>query len=174
MRNLILIVITILYLLLMGVYWQTVSADESYEGAQKALDNRETAKALYYANKSIKKNPREPRYYYGRAKVLLGSDSREDALGDLEAARELNPNNLVTLRNMVPLYYFLATEQTYLAEAQKYFNEIKHYSPNDVGVYALLAKYENKLGLGKGMRESVENVNRLRPDLLEWYLVIPQ
>lgn len=192
MKRIILIIATIFYLHLMSVYWQTVSADESYVASQRALKRSDFQLALNQANKSIKKNPREPRYYYGRAKVLLAStvgQTPEDrqylkqlAVEDLVIAQRINPTNLVTLRNMVPLYYYLATEDleksttesnidgNYLETTKIYYQSIKNYSPTDVGIYALLAKYEKKLNLTRELEISIQDIQRLRPDLLQWYV----
>jgi tetratricopeptide (TPR) repeat protein len=175
----------------MNTYWQTISADESYVGSQRAVKRGEFKKALNLANKSVRKNPREPRYYYSRAKVLLAStvnlneeekqNTKQNALRDFRHAQELNPKNLVTLRNIVPLYYYLAinnleevslddnTDHTFFEITKEYYQNIKHYSPTDVGIYALLAKYEKRLGLTDELNESVDNIQRLRPDLLQWY-----
>lgn len=184
--------ITIIYLLLMSIYWQTLSADESYKDGQRIMKQGNFEVALEQANKSISKNPREPRYYYGRAKILLAATSEQeqkiiseykvDAAKDLIRAKALNPNNLVTHRNIIPLYYFLGiadlqqpsavdnTDEDFIEIVKGYYQSIKHFSTNDVGIYTLLAKYESKLGLEKELNESLDNIRRLRPDLLEWYL----
>jgi hypothetical protein len=176
----------------MSLYWQTLSADESYVASQRSLKKSSFQKALSLANKSIKKNPREPRYYYGRAKVLLVSTvelseeekhiAKELAIEDLATALVINPTNLVTLRNTVPLYYYLAindlnkittennTDEIYLETTKNYYQSLKHYSQTDVGIYTLLAKYENELGLIEDFEISKQNIQRLRPDLLQWYL----
>ena len=192
MKNIYLLIIVVAYILLMKSFWQTVSADEAYVDSQKVLKTADYERAIKYANTSITKNPNEPRYYYGRAKaylattVALNSEDttkvKEKALRDLQTAQELNPSNLVTLRNMVPLYYFLASkdlkaspsasnvDQLHLSTTQNYYRDFKNYSPNDVGLYALAAKYEKRLGLMQDYQESIRNVKRLRPDLLEWYV----
>ena len=104
------------------------------------------------------------------------------ALNDLQTAQNLNPNNLVTLRNVVPLYYFLAIEDLekpadgknidpeFIEATKDYFTMMHSYSPTDVGIYALLAKYEKRLGLNELYEQSVGRIKILRPDLLEWYL----
>lgn len=177
----------------MFIYWQAVRADKSYVEGQRAMKRGEFELALEQANKSIDKNPREPRYFYGRAKILLAATVNQDekttqeyklsAASDLLKARRLNKRNVVTNRNIVPLYYFLGVkdlrqtgeeqdiDEKYIEFIKGYYQSIKHYSVNDVGVYALLAKYERKLGLEEGYLESVDSVRRLRPDLLEWYLI---
>lgn len=193
MKKLYLLLITVIYVLLMFIYWQAVSADESYVEGQRAMKRGEFELALEQADKSINKNPREPRYYYGKAKILLAATVNQDeetaqefkltAASNLLKARGLNKRNMVTNRNIVPLYYFLGVkdlkqsggseniDEKYIDFIKGYYQSIKHYSVNDVGVYALLAKYEKKLGLEEGYLESVDSIRRLRPDLLEWYLI---
>lgn len=192
MKNITLFFITAIYLLLMVIFWQTIVADKSYAASQAALKKGNLETAVQQANLSIAKNPDEPRYYYGRAKVLLTvtvnlseeerSRVKQQALSDLKTSQKLNPKNITTLRNIIPFYYFLAVEDLtkpegvdnvdpqFIETARSYFEEIENFSPTDAGLYVLLAKYEKKLGLEKLYNESIENIKRLRPDLLEWYV----
>lgn len=167
-------------------------SDINYKKSQIIIKSGDFEKALDLSDLAIEKNPMEPRYYYGRAKILLSStvgrdekiiaDLKNQALKDLERSYQLNPKNLVTIRNIVPLYYFLTVkdlekpqgleniDQNFLGTTKSYYEKVKDISPNDVGVYALLAKYEGKLGLDKMYQESILKINILRPDLLEWYI----
>lgn len=184
------IIFTGLYGALVYFSWMHISADESYMAGQEKMDNGNFEVALDQANKSIMKNPYEPRYYYGRAKILLAStvgdkDEKNEikklAYADMQKAIRLNPKNLVTLRNLVPIYYFLVVEDLegvgsannidsdYALVVRNYFNRVKRYSPNDVGLPTLTAKYEKRLGFTEDYNESVEMVKALRPDLLEWH-----
>ena len=71
-------------------------------------------------NKAIKSNENEPAYRRQKAKVLLAqkvlttglNEKRlaDSALESLRKAEALNPRNLTTLRNSIPLYYFLQTD----------------------------------------------------------------
>ncbi|RJR26933.1 hypothetical protein C4561_04105 [candidate division WWE3 bacterium] len=174
-------------------YFSSVySADVAFEEGQKYMSAGDYETALLKANKSIRLNPMEPNYYRGRAKVYLAylvevnnRDSqkilKQAALEDLKTAYSLNPHNLVTIRNSIPLYYFLAAEdltrpgnednvdEEFLPETIYFYKLVKDISPDDVGVYVLLAKYEKRLGLFEAYQESVEKVRELRPDLLEWH-----
>jgi len=161
------ILITVLYGYLLIHSWNTLSADESYMAGQKELSKGNIEKAIEYANKSIRKNPEEPRYRYGRAKILLAStvdstdkdNEKVNAHKDLIKAQTLNPKNLVTLRNIVPLYYFLSIhdltqtnsneniDETYIKHTESYLKTLKQEYPNDLGVHILAAKYEKKLNL---------------------------
>lgn len=189
-------------LLLLALIWGTAifswrfladiySADLLYEKSQNYLAKGDVELAKKLIDKALEKNGNEPNYYRGRAKVLivaagytntiLDNVSKEKILKDLEKAVSLNPNNLVTLRNCLQLYYFLAIkdinlpagsdniDEKYLLIAQNYFQGIKKKYSHDVGVIATIAKYEKKLGDIAGYNESVEIVKNLRPDLLDWY-----
>jgi len=187
MKILKIILATTLYIALVYYSWNFLSADESYMTGQKKLTEGNTKKALVYANKSINKNPREPRYRYGKAKILLAStisntnkeEIKGEAYKEIQRAEDLNKKNLVTLRNIVPIYYFLGIndltqpesknniDEKYIKNIEFFFNKIKKNYPNDVGVHVLTAKYEGKLYL-EGEKKSKEKIKELRPDLLEW------
>lgn len=186
-----LILVVLIYSSFVKELKQIYKADIEYTKAQKQFRMEDFQEALEISNWVLQKNRLEPRYYYGRAKVYLASTIDQDnrikkelkklAIKDLETAYRMNPTNLVTLRNMVPMYYFLGIkdlskpsanadiDMDFIGITRKYFQDIKHYSPNDVGIYVLLAKYEKRLNLTEGYKESIENIKRLRPDLLEWY-----
>ncbi|OGC68951.1 hypothetical protein A2415_04085 [candidate division WWE3 bacterium RIFOXYC1_FULL_39_7] len=193
MKKLILSVIILIISFWSAQYFMRIySADVLYESSQRYLAAEEYEDALRTASLAIKKNPLEPNYYRGRAKVYIGfladTQNRESqllfktaALEDLKKAYKLNPKNLVTIRNSVPLYYFLAAEdltqpgskenidEAFLSEAANFFEKTKLAFPNDVGVFTLIAKYEKRLGLEKQYEESKARVQQLRPDLLEWH-----
>lgn len=177
---------------LWSYYWvKTYIADIYFKRSQIYLTAEDVGKAQGYANKAIKFNPFEPNYYRGRAKVLTVSLVDNEAatslnlkgriLDNLKKAEELNPKNLVTLRNSVPIYYFLAvkdvslisgilnTDPIYLPITKEFFKTLKDNYSYDVGVIALLAKYEKKLGLDAEYLESRKIVERLRPELLNWH-----
>jgi tetratricopeptide (TPR) repeat protein len=195
------LLLTVLYGWFVFTLWNHFSADESYVESKKLLQNGRYVKAIEQANKSIKKNPNEPRYYYGKAKILLASNAGADQqqlheivqnIGGKDPknyaytklmlkAEGLNPKNLVTLRNLVPIYYFLATndlnqpgspdnlDPEYEKITKEFFTKVKNYSPNDVGLPVLTAKYEKRLGFDEMYNESIEKIRQLRPDLPEWH-----
>ncbi len=155
------------------------------------LSEGDIHEALRLSNKAITYNPKEPSYHKQKAKVLIASTvyvNGEDveilknmALEELLIALELNPTNLATLRNTAPLYFFLANkdlakpttqkniDERFLPIAQEYFKQIQNYTPNDVGVQVLSAKYQKRLGLDKDYLETIERIKVLRPDLLVWH-----
>lgn len=190
MKRLLVLVIVLICVLLMRAFAVNYFADLNYSRAQKLLTQSDITGALKYANASIKLNPMEPNYYKGRARILIAATYAADndkkqtlkslALEDLQMAYNLNPSNLVTVRNIIPLYYYLAVDdlsstqgdakldELYVTSAKSFYNQIQNISPNDVGVYALLAKYEKRLNLNEEYNYSLVKVKNLRPDLLEW------
>ncbi len=162
---------------------QLYKADILITKAEIALEQTKTETGLEVANKAIRLNPQEPYYYRQRARIYIVLGKKDKALADLTKAYELNPNNLATLRNNIPLYYFLSVEdiyqpttqnnldQKYIAIAKQYLSELKHRFPNDVGTLVDIAKYEQKLGLTTEFAQSVEQIKVIRPDLLEWHEV---
>lgn len=148
--------------------------------------------AIKKINKSVELNYFEPNYHKEKARTLLvqqldvnskgeRSTLKDRAYDEMKIAVGLNSNNLVTLRNLVPLYYFLAIEnldkpanasnldEKYWPIAQTYFDELKTKYSTDAGVISIIAGYEKKLNFNKGYEKSVEMIRRLRPDLLDWY-----
>lgn len=195
MKKVIKIIKIVLVLFIAGEFfnicYSNYTADRMYEKAKDALNALELSDAFDYAENAIKLNPLEPNYYRMRARVLINylpykdvsvrTFTKQLVVQDLQNAYYLNTRNLVTIRNLIPLYYFVAAENvsipaspknvdTYFIETTKsFYAKIKDYSVNDVGVYTLLAKYEKRLNLTEEYDASVETVRALRPDLLDWY-----
>lgn len=170
------VVTVLIWRLLENIY----SADVLYERSQLYLARGDIEMASNLADKSIRNNGFEPNYYRGRAKVHivgaintngnLSDIEKEKVLSDLKKAVSLNPDNLVTLRNVIPLYYFLAEiDGKYFAATHDYFRQVKHKFSDDAGVVSSIAKYERKMGLTEEFNESVKIIRKLRPDLLDWY-----
>ena len=186
---------TLLITLIVGVYlylnfyiFKFYNADIYYKKGQEYIKKGEEKKALYFADKAVIANPLEPNYYRGRAKVntvlLVSSQDKQKIkqkiFEDLTKSFELNKNNLVTIRNSIPIYYFLAVgdiykapsnnnyDERYIGYVKEFYNETKNNYPNDAGVILGVAKYEKKLGLEESYQNSVERIKFLRPDLLDW------
>lgn len=168
------------------------TADKLSVQASDFLKETEYERALSAANKSLELNSSEPSYYRTRALIYLTLGVAEkdgvkklahkrSAYGDLRKSLSLNPNNLVTERNLVPVYYFLANEDPaaepgtgnhapeFISETKNYFQMLKGKYSRDAGVISLVADYEKKLGLIEEYEKSKEIIRLLRPDLLEWY-----
>ncbi len=166
-------------------------ADINYSKSKDMLEAGTIPDSITYANISIEQNPDEPAYYRNRAKILLIAsayqedktriDLKKHALSDLIKAYSLNPKNLATLRNSLPLYYFLASkdlnlpggkdniDEIFLPFTVDYMDRLKKVSQTDAGIYSEVAKYEKRLGITEELNESVNKIRELRPDLLKWH-----
>ena len=190
-RLVLIVTLTIAYLMLAIKFFTLYNADVLFERADDLLSEGEIALSLERMNRAVEKNPNEPIYYRGRAKAYLSATVNQDmeteavlkklALADLEKAYSLNPKNLATLRNSVPLYYFLTVDDLsrsgnpqnvdteFLPYTIDYYRRVESIAGNDVGIYVLLAKYRNKLGLEQDTLNALERIRELRPDLLDWH-----
>ena len=188
-RALLIFVVVGVYFYLNLYIFKFYNADIYYKKGQEYIKNGDEKRALYYADKAVTMNPYEPNYYRGRAKiktVLLASTQnnikiKQEIYDDLKKALELNKNNLVTIRNSIPIYYFLAVgdvykapgkdnyDEKYVELVKDFFNDTKRNYSNDVGVLVSIAKYEKKLGLEESYQDSVTRIEFLRPDLLQWH-----
>lgn len=178
-RTIAIFVISIFYLVFVKKFASLYLADVYYAASRHELEDGQLGEAGDHIIKAIKLNAKEPAYFRQRAKILLatmiwvddGDEIRESTLDDLEKAQELNPHNLATLRNSIPLYYFLAAddEQTYVPVTRDYYKELKDVYQNDLGMYADVARYEKRLGLEDEFENTKQKARELRPDVLEWH-----
>lgn len=189
MKKIFLILIWVAFGLLCYFLIRIYVADVFYRKSQNLIETGGDRVVLESINKAISLNPYEPNYYRGKAKVLIVrflSDANSpytvklEILTNLKKAYDFNPNNLVTIRNSIPLYYFLAVkdinltagveniDSEYAPYTIEFFKMVKKSYWNDVGVIASIAKYEKKLGLDDDYEVSVERIKVLRPDLLDW------
>jgi len=170
---------------------KTYLADVYYAKSQNLLKKVEAKRSQEYADLAVELNPREPNYSRGRAKVNTVSSVslseneqkvlKQKILRDLQNAVNLNDENLVIIRNSIPLYFFLSTKDlnrpatvdnldlAYLSYARDFFKYAKEKYNHDAGVISLLAKYEKRLNLDEEYNESVELIKTARPDLLDWH-----
>lgn len=191
-KKVLVIFIWSVYILLCVIFIRIFFADINYKKSQAMITGGYSESATSLSEKAVNQNPFEPNYYRGRAKekfikLLYVEDAsaksqiKERVLADLVKAYSLNENNLVTIRNIFPLYYFLAVKDMNLETSEnnidpKYIGVTKEFLEsnkkrfwNDAGVVASVAKYEKKLGFAKEYSESVQRIMELRPDLLDWY-----
>lgn len=168
------------------------SADVRSALADRALDNADPKRAVSFADKAILLNPKEPAYYRRRAKAItlysvFASPEelpflKDMVYEDLKTAEGLNPKNLATLRNIIPLYYYLALERPkstgespagidpkYLDITKCYYNKLKDTYLNDLGILVSIAHYENLLGLSEEHDRTIKMIRALRPDVLNWH-----
>lgn len=189
LRTILIILISGTYLFLMGRFINIYLADVYYKSSRQALEQGEIRKAGDHIIKAVRMNSNEPAYYRQRAKVLLAtlvwsedrSEVKQGVLENLERAAELNPKNLATLRNNVPLYYFLAVndiengssgkkiDPKYLPAAKDHYSKLKNLYNNDLGILADVAKYEKKLDLEEEFIQSKRRAFKLRPDIVDWH-----
>lgn len=169
-------------------------ADVEYKRARNSVENGRFEQAYKYIQKAIENNSLEASYYRERARVYIGMQLGQNtdtvnalkdlAFADLQKSINLNPNNLASIRNALPYFYFLAIKDTnkpadpnnldekYLRIAQDFFieNELKYST--DVGTLVDIATYEKKLFLTRNYEETRELIKQLRPDILEWVDVL--
>lgn len=190
MKKIVLILaLSAVYFMLIRLFVSTYSADIYYARSRDFVGEVQFSNALKFINKALKQNPLEPAYYRGRAKILvlsaLYSLKEEDRLslkkaayGDLQNAFKLNVNNLATIRNSIPLYYYLSLktlddgnsdlDREYLQKVKDFFDFVEKAYPNDVGSLVDIAKHQKRLGLTEDFDNSLKIISNLRPDLLEW------
>lgn len=157
-------------------------ADYYSQKAEDALEKGEYTSSLKYSTQAIALNPKEESYYRRRAKVSLIFSAKEDVLMDINTAIELNPKNLATLRNVIPLMYYLSLQNPmaqnsseelvdleYFPKAVEFYRYMFHIYPNDAGILVSLAYYQGKLGLDEDLDQTLQRIRILRPDLLEWH-----
>jgi len=191
MKKILIVLIISLECIFLHVVSKYYKADVLYIKSKGYLNDLKVGEALSLINKSIELNPHEPNYLKERSKIKIVSliynkydyeERKTGALFDMQKSIELNPNNLVTARNLIPLYYFLSYKELYsnssdnldgkyMNIAREYYRYIKERYRNDAGVVLSVARYEKKLGLNNDFNESMEMIKKLRPDLLEWHEV---
>lgn len=186
---------------LIGLLWFLMTllgltvAENYHKLSLTELNNRNYERSVEFADKAIRYNQKEPVYFIDRAKSRLGLlaqkqmqegpedyvEDKEDILRDLETAYELNPENVVTKRNSVPIYYYLAIkdysnslqektiDDNYIDIAADFYNVFINEYPSDLGVVAQAAGYQRNLGLDDDYGRSLEKIKELRPDIIEWY-----
>lgn len=176
--------ISIAYVLLIYTFINVYRADIYAKRAERLLKNIELEQASASALTAIKLNPNEPYYYRVLAKIYItkaitNKEYKNKTLELLEQALSLNENNLATIRNNAPIYYYLALngveqgnltiDKNYIHTTAGYMAKYKKIYPTDLGLLVLFAKHEKKLQLDKNYNESIELIRKLRPDVLTWY-----
>ncbi len=166
---------TILFILFISTAVKFYIAELYYAGSKIYLDKGDLNKALEYSTKAVSLNSNEPAYLRQRAKVNLAnkillnnSELTANALTDLQNAENLNPHNLATLRNQIPLYYYLVNDSD-IQITRNYFYKLKTTYKSDLGLLVDIAKYEKQLGLEQDFILTKDMISVLRPDILEWH-----
>lgn len=173
--------LTILYGIGLTGFWKMYTADIEYVKGRKALKNKAWEISKKHMEKAINFNPREPKYHREKAKMLIASDEKNEAIEELQKAVDLNSKNLATLRNIIPLYYLLTIkdlekpnlaeniDESFLPTTKLFYENLKNTYKTDAGILVSIAKYEKQLKLQENYEKTVEMVGILRPDLLNWH-----
>lgn len=162
-------------------------ADIFYFSGRKELKANNAVVAEYYLNRAIYYNETEPRYYRELAKNQILQSSRVDSDEQKRILLEkasvlltysitLNEDNLVSLRDALPVFYLISKESG-SAEDRETSNEWLQIASNrhekDLGVQILVAKYSHKNSTSNEDTEFtkiiLEKIRNLRPDVLEWH-----
>lgn len=185
------IIITIIYIVFLVNVVKYGFADVMAKGGQQLTYQGDFTSALELNELAILLNRNEPDYYRQNAKTLIGATAvtsannqqtlKKRAHTNLQHAYNLNPNNLVTIRDSIALYYFLAIkdislpaenqniDNEYLPIAKNFYIENQKKYKDDAGVLTLIAKYQNKLNLNEDYEVTISQIKMLRPDVLEWH-----
>ncbi len=172
----------------MGKFVNYFVADVYYASSKQELNDGSLERASEYIVRAVTMNPNEPTYQRQRAKILLSTliwnhdpKVKEGVLESLEKAYQLNTKNLTTLRNVIPLYYFLTVgdisksirtdtvDSKYLPVTRNYYSTLKNTYDNDLGIYADIAEYEKRLGLEEDFSWTRSKAEEMRADVVEWH-----
>jgi tetratricopeptide (TPR) repeat protein len=178
-RAILLFVVVSVYLVLVSKFINLYFADVYYVSSKNELENGQLEDAADHIVRATGLNGNEPAYRRQKAKILLATliwadedETRAEILKNLKKAYDLNPNNLATTRNSIPLYYFLsaeAMEADYVTVTRNYYIMLKNTYQNDLGLYADVAKYERKLGLDEDFNLTKAKAENMRRDVVEWH-----
>lgn len=171
----------------LSLYIADVTSIESLD----TIRNGNISKSVALINQTIRENPMEPKYYVNRASVFLTIASGETgaerqkyklmALDDMQNAYKLNPNNLLAIKSLIPLYYYLSVsgspssnssmqiDPEFKSLSKEFYASVFNKAPQDVGVYVLIYKYTKRLEITDINAAAKEKIMQLRPDLFDWY-----
>ncbi len=182
-KIIVLVLACIGYTLLIINSYKHIAAELSYERSIDMAEKSKFEESLANAAIAAELNNKEPRYFYNLAKIkLLTGTPKEEIYKNIETAIDINPKNLVTLRNVSPYYYFLSLENLDISEnqnrtfdpkyrslAKEFLFKLKTEYPNDLGVQILIAKNEKRLEFTKDYYDTLKKIATLREDVLEWH-----
>ncbi|MFC1755773.1 hypothetical protein ACFLZK_00050 [Patescibacteria group bacterium] len=189
MKKALLLFLTLgIYLFLVGRFLNTYLADVYFASSKNYLSEGNLIKSSDHIIMATRFNTYEPAYKRQKAKVLLATlvwqenrEVKEKVLEELIKAQDLNPKNLATLRNIIPLYYLLSVKDVekvgscsniddgYVLETTDFYSALKKSYPNDLGVFTDIAEYEKKLGLMHDYNNTYDQAMKMRPDIVDWY-----
>ncbi len=165
-------------------------ADLYDSSAEKAVSKRQISEGISFSQNAVKLNPFEPSYYKTQAELLLYAAAMDQQKSEeyktlsidlLNVALELNPINLATLRNTLPVYFYLGVfdltkpvsasnlDPRYLNTFLTKSKSLTAYVPTDLGVLVNVASYYKKFGFTSDYELLRNEIKSLRPDVLEWH-----
>lgn len=159
-------------------------ADITMKKAKDFMISYDYQNSLILMNRAIVLNSKEPYYFKNRAHVyaeLALQESFESkknyykniSLENLNEGYNLNPKNLKFLRDSIYVYYLLSKNDSFLSnevlQTRNYFYFLKTEYSTDVGTLVDVAMYEKKLNLLADYNQTITQIIKLRPDLLNWY-----
>ena len=160
-------------------------ADYYHIKGKKLLYRGYLSEANDNINKAIKLNYEEPSYHRTNAALFLAALSLKEgdmqkikqyALSEMETAYNLQKINLVNLKHLLSLYYYLSFDDAVdpreiddrlKTKTMTFFEEVKDISPNDSSVYLTIGKYYGLLKEYELAEEALEKALKLKPDLKE-------
>lgn len=189
MKKALLLFLTLgIYLYLVGKFFNFYIADIYFASSKNLLSEGQLKKSADQIIQATRFNRYEPAYRRQKAKVLLSTlvwqddaSVKDRVLEELIVAEELNPKNLATLRNIIPLYYLLSVkdvekvgtclniDESYVLRTTDFYSMLKKRYFNDLGVFADIAEYEKKLGLTHDYTSTYGKAEEMRPDIVDWY-----
>lgn len=189
-KKIILLLVGFIYMVVIVIGSTFFVADSFDFAADTLIKNKEVHKGLGFSEIATDLNPFEPSYLKTRAHLLLYASAldremsavyKNSAVDSLELAIELNPSNLATLRNTLPVYFYLAVtdltqpitaknlDYRYLDLFAKKSGILTSYVPDDLGVLVTTANYYSRLGMTDSYNEVITKIKHLRPDVLDWH-----
>ncbi len=189
-KKIVFLLISAIYMLVVVIGVTFFVADSFDFAADTLIKNKEVLLGLSFSENATNLNPFEPSYLKTRAHLLLYASAmdremspvyKSSAVDALDLAIKLNPTNLATLRNTLPVYFYLTiTDLTHPVTAKnldyKYLDlfaekseALTSYVPNDLGVLVTTANYYSRLGMTDSYTEIVTRIKHLRPDVLDWH-----
>ncbi len=177
------------YILFNYLIFNFFIADLSSTQGKKILMTGDFVNAGEYINSAVSLNQMEPTYRRNKALMYLSlalsgilseeemSAVKERAYEELKASYTLQPINLVNIKSLIPMYYFLSLnditdpskgfDENYKAQAGIFLRQVKNLAPTDADLALTIGKHFKLLGMNEEAKESLEKALMLRPSLDE-------
>ncbi len=177
------------YLTFNKIIFDFFVADLSSTFGKKILTNGEISQANEYLVAAGHLNEYEPTYKRNKALMYLsialsGMLNEEEVVAikkkayeELKVAYTLQPINLVNLKSLIPMYYFLSLkdisdptkgyDEEYRSQAIIFFRQIRDAAPTDADLALSIGKNLKLLGAKEDARKSLERAVSLKPDMTD-------